>query len=299
MKNNILIILVFFLFVSVFSCTKNEKVNSIHNVYADVQIIDLENKEMANIKSNPLEEQLKKTLETFVSYGAQGKEEQSEVYLKEREAIAERILAEKDEFIAELGSVLEADQDNLLQLVDKKHFLDKSDNPIDLVSLKPNDAYLLNRNDLSLRVPVEKALRTMAFAAKEESVTIVASSTYRSYEYQEALFERNVKELGLQEAERESARAGTSQHQLGTVVDFGSITDDFALTKAGIWLDANASRFGFSLSFPQGYEEITGYRWECWHYRYIGLKACALQEKYFQNIQQYMMEFIHLWKLYT
>ncbi|HQC27296.1 MAG TPA: peptidase M15, partial [Treponemataceae bacterium] len=48
--------------------------------------------------------------------------------------------------------------------------------------------------------------------------------------------------------------------------------------------------------FPQGYEEVTGYRWESWHYRYIGLDACLFQEAYFNNIQQYMLEFIHLWK---
>jgi D-alanyl-D-alanine carboxypeptidase len=50
------------------------------------------------------------------------------------------------------------------------------------------------------------------------------------------------------------------------------------------------------LSFPNGYEDVTGFRYECWHYRFIGVKACELQQKYFNNIQQFMIEFIDAWK---
>ena len=125
---------------------------------------------------------------------------------------------------------------------------------------------------------------------------MVASSTYRSYDYQKTVYERNVRQMGKEAADRESAAPGTSQHQLGTVVDFGSITDEFIETPAGQWLDKNASDYGWSLSFPQGYEDVTGYRWECWHYRYIGTEATAFQKKWFSNIQQFMMEFIHAWK---
>ena len=131
---------------------------------------------------------------------------------------------------------------------------------------------------------------------KKDGITLVVSSTFRSYDYQKMIYERNVKQMGKEAADRESAVPGTSQHQLGTAVDFGSITDDFAETKAGKWLEANAMKYGWSLSFPQGYEPVTGYRWECWHYRYIGIPACAFQEKWFKNVQQYMMEFIYAWK---
>ena len=200
------------------------------------------------------------------------------------------------EFLADLYRVLEADTENLLILADKQHFLSADYVPEDIVPLKPNDFYLLNRNDLSLREPVEKALWVMAQAAKEEGITLVASSTYRSYDYQKTVYERNVRQMGKEAADRESAAPGTSQHQLGTVVDFGSITDEFIETPAGQWLDKNASDYGWSLSFPQGYEDVTGYRWECWHYRYIGTEATAFQKKWFSNIQQFMMEFIHAWK---
>lgn len=200
------------------------------------------------------------------------------------------------EFLADLQQVLAADTDDLLTLVDKKHYLAADFVPADIVALRPNDFYLLNRNDLSLRLPVEQALRKMALAAKNEGINLVVSSTYRSYDYQKNLYERNVRQLGKAVADRESAPPGASQHQLGVAVDFGSITDEFAQTKQGRWLAENAGDYGWSLSFPDGYEDVTGYRWECWHFRYLGIPAVEFQRKWFSDVQQFMLEFIHAWK---
>ena len=200
------------------------------------------------------------------------------------------------DFLADLKDVLTADTEGLLILVDKQHLLPDGYEPDDIVPLVKNTDYLLNRSDLSLRRPVENALRELAVIAKKDGITLVVSSTYRSYDYQTIVYNRNVREMGQAAADRESARPGTSQHQLGTVIDFGSITDDFADTKAGKWLAENAASFGWSLSFPQGYEDVTGYRWECWHYRYIGKKAADFQKKWFSDVQQFMLEFIDAWK---
>lgn len=206
------------------------------------------------------------------------------------------ILANSEQFLSDLETVISSDKYYLLTLVDKQHFLSKDYVPEDLVPLVKNNHYAINRNDLSLRIPVEAALRTMADAAADDGITILVSSTYRSYEYQKNLYARNVKQLGQVAADRESAKPGTSQHQLGTAIDFGSITDDFIDTKQGKWLAKNAMKYGFSLSFPEGYEDVTGYRYECWHYRYIGVEACRMQQKWFGNIQQYMLEFIYAWE---
>ena len=200
------------------------------------------------------------------------------------------------EFLADLQRVLASDTDDLLTLVDKQHYLAADFVPADIAALKPNDFYLLNRNDLSLRLPVEKALRKMALAAKEDGINLVVSSTYRSYDYQKNLYERNVRQLGKAVADRESAPPGASQHQLGVAVDFGSITDEFAQTKQGRWLADHAGDYGGSLSFPDGYEDVTGYRWECWHFRYVGVAAVEFQRKWFSDVQQFMLEFIHAWK---
>ncbi|MBO7485710.1 MAG: M15 family metallopeptidase [Spirochaetaceae bacterium] len=205
------------------------------------------------------------------------------------------ILNNKNQFLQELKAVLDNDSDFLLVLVDKTHFLQPDYVPEDLIPLKKNDLYNISRNDLSLRIPVEKALQVMSRGAKKDGITLLVSSTYRSYDYQKKLFARYVAQDGEALAERYSARAGTSQHQLGTAIDFGSITDEFAETKQGRWLYDHAAEYGFSLSFPAGYEDVTGYMWECWHYRYIGKEACALQKKWFGDIQQYMMEFIDAW----
>jgi D-alanyl-D-alanine carboxypeptidase len=181
-------------------------------------------------------------------------------------------------------------------LVDKAHPLPKGYEPNDLVPLKNGGAYRINRNDLRLRKEAAESLEQMATAAASEGVVLVASSSYRSYDYQVTVYNRIVRELGQEAADRESAPPGYSQHQTGLVVDFGSIDDSFAQTKASGWLLANGSRFGWSLSFPDGYERITGYRWESWHYRYLGKALCSFTDAYFNGIQQYALRFIHEWE---
>lgn len=212
------------------------------------------------------------------------------------------ILASTEDFIKDLEMVLSS-EDETLVLVDKTHPLPVGYVPPELVKLDGNNpatgtsaSYVISRNDLSLTPETEKILEVMASDAREEGITLVVSSTYRSYDYQKSIYERNVRLYGQEVTDRESARAGHSQHQLGTAIDFGSITDDFEYTKPGQWLFANAKKYGFSLSFPKGMEPVTGYRYECWHYRYIGVNACNLQEKWFDDVQQYMLEFINYWR---
>ena len=136
-------------------------------------------------------------------------------------------------------------------------------------------------------------LLAMAKAAKADGVTLVSSSGYRSYEYQRRVYAREVRMYGQETADRESARAGTSQHQLGTVIDFGSITDAFAETRAGKWLAAHAEEYGFSLSYPRDDEALTGYRYESWHYRFITVAGTRLQKEFFGDIQQYLLLFLN------
>jgi D-alanyl-D-alanine carboxypeptidase len=179
-------------------------------------------------------------------------------------------------------------------LVDKEHALPADYVPAELVELDSfADRLELSRPGHRLTRTTTDALLEMSDAAAAEGITLVVSSTYRSYDYQADLFQRWVDELGEQEASRVSARAGTSQHQLGTTIDFGCICDEFADQPAGRWLAQNAGRFGFSLSYPDGYERITGYSYEPWHFRYIGAEAARIEEHYFAGIQQWMLEFLH------
>lgn len=206
-----------------------------------------------------------------------------------------------EEFLADLHRVLEVEKNfrtddlSLYYLIDKKHAVGSDYVPRDLVPVKGNELWNVSRNDLSLRPEAYAALEDLSRAALNDGIKLLVSSTYRSYQYQEGLFNRYVKQDGLELAERYSARPGTSQHQLGVAVDFGSITDDWGDTKMGKWVYDHAADFGWSLSFPQGYEDVTGYMWECWHFRYIGKEACRFQKKSFGNIQQFMLEFLDAW----
>ena len=206
-----------------------------------------------------------------------------------------------EEFLADLHRVLEVERNfrtddlSLYYLIDKKHAVGSDYVPRDLVPVKGNELWNVSRNDLSLRPEAYAALEDLSRAALNDGIKLLVSSTYRSYQYQEGLFNRYVKQDGLELAERYSARPGTSQHQLGVAVDFGSITDDWGDTKMGKWVYDHAADFGWSLSFPQGYEDVTGYMWECWHFRYIGKEACRFQKKWFGNIQQFMLEFLDAW----
>lgn len=205
-------------------------------------------------------------------------------------------------FLADLRKVLESEKDfssddiSPFFLVDKNNFLPENYVPKNMIPLKKNDLYAITKNTLALRKEAYDALNRLAAAAKADGVTLTVGSTYRSYEYQKNLFDYWVRVDGLEEAERESSRPGTSQHQLGLVLDFAPIEDEFAETKAGKWAEKNAAKYGWSLSFLKGYEDVTGYRWESWHFRYVGIPAVQFQAKYFGDVQQFMLEFINAWK---
>jgi D-alanyl-D-alanine carboxypeptidase len=196
------------------------------------------------------------------------------------------------DFIMDLLAILEGDP-YLYMLVDKEHPLPESYRPSDLAEIGGSCG--VTRKGLMVREAAARALEEMAAAALAEGVTLTAGSAYRSYEYQAGLYDRNVLEMGQEAADRESARPGHSQHQLGLVVDFIPIDDSFAETAAGRWVFRNAGRFGWSLSFPGGYEDVTGYRWESWHYRYVGRDLARFADSYFGGIQQYALRFIHAW----
>ena len=196
-------------------------------------------------------------------------------------------------FFADLAACLAVDR-HLWELVDKQHPLPAGYAPSDLVTLT-GGSYQVSRAGLTLRQTAAAALEEMAAAARADGVTLVVSSAYRSYDYQAEVYSRVVREMGQEAADRESARPGHSQHQTGLVADFGSIDDSFAQTAAGRWMAANALRFGWSLSYPDGYENVTGYRWESWHFRYVGKDLAAFLDQYFDGIQQYALRFLYEW----
>jgi len=219
--------------------------------------------------------------------------DKAEIPSSDLTVIKQHIEASPDRFFDLLTKVeARAKEDPyLLKRVDKKKSLPQDYEPGDLVLLDKT-GLSVSRPGHRLRKPAYEALVLMSEAARKEGISLLVSSAYRSYAYQVEVFARNVKEMGQKEAERVSAHPGASQHQLGTAIDFGSITDAFAQTKASAWLVKNAATYGFSLSYPKGMEPITGYVWESWHYRYIGTDATALQDEYFLGVQCYLIQFL-------
>jgi len=150
----------------------------------------------------------------------------------------------------------------------------------------PDDLVLVpssySRNEKWVRKDVAVALELMYQAAKFDGVAIYVDSAYRAYDAQHRIFYNYVTTHGLSEAERFSARRGQSEHQLGTAVDFGGTSVNYKAaffdTAPGTWLHNNAHEFGFALSYPKDSEDITGYIYEPWHYRYIGVEL-ALEWK--------------------
>lgn len=208
--------------------------------------------------------------------------------------IQNTILTDPVQFKADMNAMIAITSPELLFLVDKTHPLPESYIPDDIISLDDSKtSLLLNRNNLQLRDIALSPLITMSNVAKNDGISLLVSSAYRSYAYQKKVFERISNELGEEQASRESARPGTSQHQLGTAIDFGSITPAFANTAAGKWLAENALQYGFSISYVPDGEDITGYIYESWHFRYVGVPAAVMLETYFETYQQYMLEFIY------
>ncbi|MEH6942649.1 M15 family metallopeptidase [Bacillus sp. JJ722] len=177
--------------------------------------------------------------------------------------------------------------ENTLVLVNKMYYLSESYIPSDLV--RANVHYSFGDEQIEkalLRQEAATALEEMFNGAKAEGVELVAVSGYRSYARQKVLFDAEVQQQGLEKAKQAVAIPGQSEHQTGLTMDISSPSVNLELTQAyentveGKWLAENAHKYGFILRYPKGKEEITGYKYEPWHFRYVGKEfAKTMHEK--------------------
>lgn len=164
---------------------------------------------------------------------------------------------------------------SLLQLVDKQHALPDGYVPPNLAPVTGD--YLAPGYGATMRSDALAALVEMLNAAYANGYDVRVVSAYRSYQDQVTTYQYWVSQLGEEEASRVSAKPGYSEHQLGTTADLGTaefgwdLTTGFGATPAGRWLLAHSAEYGFALSYPEGKEDVTGYSYEPWHYRYIGV----------------------------
>lgn len=172
----------------------------------------------------------------------------------------------------------DAQEKGLLILVNKAHPIGQDYKPDDLTKI---EAYAPDRSETTryMRTEAAEAFHRMVDKAAGDGVELKMTTAYRSYDFQKILFDNYVEKEGEEKANTFSAKPGQSEHQTGLAVDVSSpsvdyqLSDDYGKTKEGKWIADEAYRFGFILRFPKGKEEITGYQYEPWHLRYVGLAA--------------------------
>lgn len=172
------------------------------------------------------------------------------------------------------GSIVVACNDILAPL-DKQHRLPADCVPGDLEELAGG---ISAQGAQYLRAEALTALREMFEGAGADGFVLQVNSSFRSYQTQADTYNYWVQTYGKEQADRTSARPGHSEHQLGTTADVGArgqFLEDFIGTAEADWLAANAWKYGFIISYPDGKEDITGYAYEPWHVRYVGKDVAA------------------------
>lgn len=192
-------------------------------------------------------------------------------------------------------ALTKAEEKGLLILVNKDHPIDQDYKPDDLTEVK---YYAPDRDKAAryMRAEAAEAFDMLVDKAAEEGVVIKMTTAYRSYNFQKILFDSYVEKEGVDKANTYSAKPGQSEHQTGLSVDVSSpsvdyqLSNDYGKTTEGKWLADNAYRFGFILRFPQGKENITGYQYEPWHIRYVGLTAAKEIYEQGLTLEEYLLK---------
>lgn len=155
-------------------------------------------------------------------------------------------------------------------------------------------AQIAATQELAMRDATATAAEAMFAEAAAAGVPLRLTSAYRSFESQTRINSNLVQQLGQERADIASARPGHSEHQTGFAIDIGATSGVcelqacFGETPQGLWLVSNAHRFGFMLRYPDGLTAITGYAYEPWHWRYVGVElATELRETGIATLEEF------------
>ncbi|MCQ2551885.1 MAG: M15 family metallopeptidase [Clostridia bacterium] len=233
-------------------------------------------------KTGPLGDEDYTSTGSAITSGELSKEEQERL---DKELAREKEVASAKEKINSMTYPISEVEDFNLILVNKTHGLSDKYKPDDLVTVDRFVAGVGNNETHMLRKVAADALNKMFDAAEAEGIELRLRTGFRSYSYQTSLYDSYVKKDGKKEADTYSARPGYSEHQSGLACDLGGKSQGFALsyqfgeTEEGKWVAAHAHEYGFIIRFTDGKTvdgkrmpgEITGYVFEPWHIRYVGL----------------------------
>ena len=190
------------------------------------------------------------------------------------------------EFYTEVTELI--DYTDITTLVNKYNKLPEDYSFDDIVTL---DKPYSNTGTKKVRQVIYDDLINMIDAAKEENINLFVVSGYRTNKEQNSLFNNSVNKNGMDHALVYSAKAGHSEHQLGLAVDLNTVENGFENTKEYEWLQNNSYKYGFIERYKKGKEFITGYAFEPWHYRYLGVDIAT--KLYEENItyEEYLVKY--------
>lgn len=177
--------------------------------------------------------------------------------------------------------------------VSRDYLLPASYIPKDLVEPKVRFSYETHDDKRKMRKVAAKALEKMFHAAEKKGIILYGVSGYRSYERQKNIYNRNVSLHGKKATDALSAKPGSSEHQTGLTIDVSAssvnclLTERLSTTREGKWLAKNAHKYGFIIRYPKGKSKITGYSYEPWHIRYLGITVATYLYKRNLTLEEY------------
>lgn len=166
------------------------------------------------------------------------------------------------------GKIIVSNPNDVGVLVNKTHFLPDGWAPFDLVPINSNTT-----TTHYLRSEAADQWESLRIAALNDGITINVVSSYRTQSYQTNLYNKYMA-TDPENAPYYSAYPRTSEHELGLGIDISydwSLHDDLQNSAVGSWMNTNGWQYGWILRYPQGKTDITGYIFEAWHYRYVGV----------------------------
>jgi len=187
------------------------------------------------------------------------------------------------------------DPDSIAVLVNKTYGLPADYEPDDLVKVDIPFVYK-DESVHSLRKVAADALVTLFEAAKNDGLELAGVSGYRSYAIQKMLYEKYVARDGEEAANTYSAKPGHSEHSTGLAMDVAGISGKcaanncFAGTPEALWLAEHAHEYGFIIRYPLGKEDITGYQYEPWHLRYVGIELAAILHENDWTMEEFFLD---------
>ena len=186
------------------------------------------------------------------------------------------------EFYSDIKTV--KDPDDTLVLVNKYYGLPSGIEPKHLVNIEGE----------KMESVAADAMKKMISDLRSTGLHIILQSGYRSEETQSIIYNRNVTNRGKERADKYSARPNHSEHQTGLAMDLstdGTLEETFENTKQFAWLQENAHKYGFIMRYPKDKVYMTGYGYEPWHYRYVGVEIATLIKNEGITFEEYYVKY--------